>query len=151
MDKIEAVCTEWSPDSARVPRVFPNSRVAVRLRGTGLLPNRTKIAFTSESLENGQECHSQLFVGRQLRVRADSNGDVVAQGVIPAATSQDSLYLCTRNRGRWRHQGKAVRLVYAAAPSRHAGPLRMRRNLGIGRRSTDRNGTGPKRNLSKSA
>lgn len=151
VDKIEAVCTEWSPDSARVPRVFPNSRVAVRLRGTGLLPNRTKIAFTSESLENGQECHSQLFVGRQLRVRADSNGDVVAQGVIPAATSQDSLYLCTRNRGRWRHQGKAVRLVYAAAPSRHAGPLRMRRNLGIGRRSTDRNGTGSKRNLSKSA
>ncbi|XP_050049356.1 unextended protein-like [Dermacentor andersoni] len=151
VDKIEAVCTEWSPGSVRVPRVFPNSRVAVHLRGTGLLPNRTKIAFTSESLENGQECHSELFVGRQLRVRADSNGDVVAQGVIPAAASQDSLYLCTRNRGRWRHQGKAVRLVYAAAPTRHAGQLRMRRNLGIGRRSTDRNGTGPKRNLSKSA
>ncbi|KAH7981783.1 hypothetical protein HPB52_001093 [Rhipicephalus sanguineus] len=151
VDRIEAVCTDWSSDSVRVPRVFPNSRVAVRLRGTGLLPNRTKIAFTSESLENGQECHSQQFVGRQLRVRADSNGDVVAQGVIPAAASHDSLYLCTRNRGRWRHQGKAVRLVYAAAPTRHAGPLRMRRNLGIGRRSTDRNGTGFRRNLSKSA
>ncbi|KAL1423238.1 hypothetical protein MTO96_021220 [Rhipicephalus appendiculatus] len=151
VDRIEAVCTDWASDSVRVPRVFPNSRVAVRLRGTGLLPNRTKIAFTSESLENGQECHSQQFVGRQLRVRADSNGDVVAQGVIPAAASHDSLYLCTRNRGRWRHQGKAVRLVYAAAPTRHAGPLRMRRNLGIGRRSTDRTGAGFRRNLSKSA
>ncbi|XP_077502022.1 unextended protein-like [Amblyomma americanum] len=151
VDKIEAVCTEWYPDSARVPRVFPNSRVAVRLRGTGLLPNRTKIAFTSESLENGQECHSQLFVARQLRVRADSNGDVVVQGVIPAATSQDLLYLCTRNRGRWRHQGRAVRLMYATTPTRHAGPLRMRRNLGPGRRSTDRNVTGPKRNQSKSS
>ncbi|KAH6947973.1 hypothetical protein HPB50_022289 [Hyalomma asiaticum] len=98
-----------------------------------------------------EECHSQHFVGRQLRVRADSSGDVVVQGFIPAAASHDSLYLCTRNRGRWRHQGKAVRFVYAAAPTRHAGPLRMRRNLGIGRRSTDRNGTGPRRNLSKSA
>lgn len=141
VDKIEAVCTEWSPDSVRVPRVFPNSRVAVRLRGTGLQPNRTRIAFTSECLENGQECHSGLFVGRQLRVRADSNGDAVAQGVVPPSSSQDPLYLCTRNRGRWKHQGKSVRLMYASAPTRHAGSLRLRRNLGPGR---------PKRNLSKS-
>lgn len=146
VDRIEAVCTD--SDSVRVPRIFPNSRVAVRLRGTGLVPNRTKIVFTSESLENGQECHSQQFVGKQLRVRADSSGDVVVQCVIPAAASHDSLYLCTRNHGSWRHQGKALRLVYATAPTRHAGPLRMRRNLGIGRRSTDRNGAGFRRNLS---
>lgn len=150
VDKIEAVCTEWSPDSVRVPRVFPNSRVAVRLRGTGLQPNRTRIAFTSECLENGQECHSGLFVGRQLRVRADSNGDAVAQGVVPPSTSQDPLYLCTRNRGRWKHQGKSVRLMYASAPTRHAGSLRLRRNLGPGRRTIDHNTFGPKRNLSKS-
>lgn len=131
--KIETICTHWPADSARVPQVFPNSNVAVRLRGTGLHPNRTELAFTREYLESGGVCQTELFVASQFQLGVDSTGDVIARGVIPAERSRDPLYLCTRNRGHWKHQGKALRIMYAPTSV-----PKFRRHLASTKRSTDR-------------
>ncbi|CAN8023928.1 unnamed protein product, partial [Ixodes persulcatus] len=145
---IEAICTQWAADSACVPQVFPNSRVAVRLRGTGLRPNRTELAFTSENLESGKVCRSDYFVASQFLLELDSGGDVVARGVLPAQPAQDSLYLCIRNQRLWKHQGSSLRLMYAPM-QRDVGVQRPRRNLASAKRSADRNASVPRRNLSK--
>ncbi|CAN7990639.1 unnamed protein product [Ixodes hexagonus] len=145
---IEAICTQWAADSACVPQVFPNSRVAVRLRGTGLRPNRTELAFTRENLQSGQVCRSDYFVASRFLLELDSDGDVVARGVIPAQPAQDSLYLCIRNERLWKHQGSSLRLMYAPV-ERYMGGQRPRRNLAPDKRSTGRNASVPRRNSSR--
>lgn len=115
ISKIEAVCAERTADNSDVPQVVPGTIVTVRLQSTGgLRPNRTELAFTRESLEQGEKCQSEYFVKSEFRVNDSYDGEISVRGMFPVLPGREGLlYLCVRSQDTWQHQGKAIKLKYS--------------------------------------